>query len=234
MASQSFSTDFSGCETHYCMASGFLKPIAVYPLPGSVVQAPLSSIQSSFTTGYSGLRPESTVLWPRHVCSSYIVLPFTGCCILLWSTESPFQSQLIFPLCGIFLHVGNLSFPPGFVGSYFVSSSFCITLLWSDFPCPLRCLKSSTSVQQVLYENCSKFVDVCLMYLWREKKFCIFLFFHLDCSLTNLFFKNRESASVIIVFSLNEVSTITKKWSADRKIKEHTHTQIRRTYRVKE
>lgn len=197
MASQSFSTDFSGCETHYCMASGFLKPIAVYPLPGSVVQAPLSSIQSSFTRGDSGLRPESTVLWPRHVCSSYFVLPFTGCCILLWSTESPFQSQLIFPLSGSFLDVGNLSFPPGFVGSYFDSSSFCLTLLWSDFPCPLRCLKSSTSVQQVLYENCSKFVDVCLMYLWRETNPASFYSSILIVPWP-IFFKKRESTVQVL------------------------------------
>ena len=133
-----------------------------------MLQAPISSSQSSFTTGDSGLRLESTVLWQRHVCSSYFVLLSTGCCLFLWSTESPFQSQLIFPLCASFLDVGNLSFPPGFVGSFFDSSSFCLTLLWRDFSCPLRCLKSSTSVQQVLYENCCKFVDVFLMYLWQE------------------------------------------------------------------
>lgn len=133
-----------------------------------MLQAPISSIQSSFTTGDSGLRLEPTVLWQRHVHSSYFVLLSTGCCLFLWSTESPFQSQLIFPLCESFLDVGNLSFPPGFVGCFFDSSSFCLTLLWRDLSCPLRCLKSFTSVQQVLYENCSKFVDVFLMYLWRE------------------------------------------------------------------
>ena len=138
-----------------------------------------------------------------HQCRSYSVLPVTN--HLLLSPASP-RSSLSVPADlptseGASLSVGTsllLQLPSRGAGPVpfplFFFSFFHPIRLHRDSYCPFRFLRSSASVQQVLY-GAVPFVDVFLMYLWGEVNSsssysAIFLFpIFLGLSLTIIFSK---------------------------------------------
>ena len=109
-------------------------------------------------------------------------------CVPFWFPEGPSQSQLISPLWAGVFECGNLFYPstpsPGVMVLPVSSFLFFFhhpTWLHGDFSCPYRCPRSSTSVQQVLCENCS--ICRCILdVLVRGGKLHILLFCHLDPS----------------------------------------------------
>lgn len=115
-----------------------LKPIAVYPC---LYLCSKPQFLASVLLHNRWLRTKAGV----HSALVKTCMQFLLCLAFHKLLSSPlihwksFSVTVDFPLCEDFLDVADLSFPPGFVGSFFDSSSFCLTLLWRDFSCPLRC-----------------------------------------------------------------------------------------------
>ena len=103
------------------------------------------------------------VAWTICAVLTLSCLPQTGCSVPLQSPEGPLLSQLNSLLWMGFSECGDLSSPslphqgcwslP--ISSFLFFSFFHPTQLCGNFSCTFRCLRSSTSVQQVLCENCS-------------------------------------------------------------------------------
>jgi len=87
--------------------------------------------------------------------------------LAIWSLVPPPHVQLPARVAG-----------PSFDSSFLFFFLFS-TLLWGNFSCPFRCLKSSANVQPVFSENCS--ICRCIPdVLVRRDKFCILQFHYLD------------------------------------------------------
>ena len=116
--------------------------------------------------------PNSQRLWHSQLGRSRCFSGTLAFSMVLWMLAS--WSLVPSPHVQLPPRVAGPSFDSSFLFFFLLS-----TLLWGNFSCPFRCLKSSVNVQQFFSENCSicrRILDV----LRRREKFFILHFHYLD------------------------------------------------------